>query len=131
MSDIFAKSYATQQARESAVSTPGQPSTTDQNSNQSPTAARSADGAPNPSTNPPRTVGNPQGPVNPPVFHRLRTTELLKELEGHVESFCRGKIPKHRALFQIFVALSHCPGGSLADKDLACSHWTRELDCVE
>ena len=47
MSEIFTKSYAAQQARESAVSTSGQPSTTDGNLNQSPTATRSAEGAPN------------------------------------------------------------------------------------
>jgi len=84
MSDIFAKSYATQQARESVVPTPGQP---DGNPPQSSIIARLTGGAPNPPTNPTGMAGNPKGPANPSTSHRLGSVEILKELEGHVESY--------------------------------------------
>jgi len=131
MSDIFVRSYAAQQARESAVSTQGQPITSDGNPSQSSIIAWSAEDSPNPLTNPTGMAGNPKGPANPPVFHWLEMTKILKELERHVESFHRGQISKHKALFHIFVTLLHSPGSSATNKDLAYWKWTREVDHIE
>ena len=63
--------------------------------------------------------------------HRLGSTELLKELDGFVDSYRRGRIHKHRALFSIFAALSNISGATLEDKDIALDRWGKEVDRVE
>jgi len=63
--------------------------------------------------------------------NRLQSTQFLKDLDGFVESYRRGRIHKHRALFSIFAAISSVTGVSLDDREIALSYWGKEIDRVE